>query len=72
MPYAVSWSIWKARNGVIFKGVTISKDDLLYQIMARIAFWIKAKYDLSGISVVDFKRCIQGIKSLKLNQLSFS
>lgn len=63
--FAVIWSIWKARNNLIFSNTQVEKLNLLDVIQRRVAFWVKAKCDLKEYSVMDFQRCIEGIRKIR-------
>lgn len=39
--YVVLWSIWNARNKVVFEQAKIDWDCELYQIKLRLGFWMK-------------------------------
>ncbi|GFZ20781.1 hypothetical protein Acr_28g0014860 [Actinidia rufa] len=63
--FAIIWSLWKARNELIFSNVNIVKAELIDLIKLRVAFWVKAKCDINEYSVVDIQRCLDGIRSIR-------
>ncbi|GFZ03791.1 hypothetical protein Acr_16g0004150 [Actinidia rufa] len=63
--FAIIWSLWKARNELIFSNVNIVKAELIDLIKLRVAFWVKAKCDINEYSVVDIQRCLDGISSIR-------
>ncbi|PSS08274.1 Endonuclease [Actinidia chinensis var. chinensis] len=63
--FAIIWSLWKARNELIFSNVNIVKAELIDLIKLRVAFWVKAKCNINEYSVVDIQRCLDGIRSIR-------
>ncbi|XP_058211699.1 uncharacterized protein LOC131323875 [Rhododendron vialii] len=64
--YATIWSIWMMRNGCIFKNATASSEEVVDIIKFRVAMWIKVKFNVRMYTVEDFKRFLDGIRSLNL------
>ncbi|GFS29385.1 hypothetical protein Acr_00g0006490 [Actinidia rufa] len=57
--FAIIWSLWKARNELIFSNVNIVKAEVVDLIKLRVAFWVKANCDLKEFSAVDaVEECI--------------
>ncbi|KAI8546103.1 hypothetical protein RHMOL_Rhmol07G0090100 [Rhododendron molle] len=54
------------RNGCIFKNATASVEEVVDIIKFRVAMWIKVKFNVRVNTVEDFKRFLDGIRSLKL------
>ncbi|KAE8659457.1 hypothetical protein F3Y22_tig00116962pilonHSYRG00458 [Hibiscus syriacus] len=44
IPGVVFWSIWKARNAMVFEGSTIDRQSLFFFIRFRLSKWFLAKY----------------------------
>ncbi|GFY98859.1 hypothetical protein Acr_13g0002600 [Actinidia rufa] len=63
--FAITWSLWKARNELIFSNVNIVKAEFIDLIKLRVAFWVKAKCNINEYSVVDIQRCLDGIRSIR-------
>ncbi|KAI8562137.1 hypothetical protein RHMOL_Rhmol03G0011400 [Rhododendron molle] len=64
--FASLWSLWLARNDIIFNNVSRSASEVGELIKTRVAMWIKAKFDIKIYSVEDFKSFQGGIRKLKL------
>ncbi|KAG5565612.1 hypothetical protein RHGRI_001501 [Rhododendron griersonianum] len=56
--FAGLWSIWIARNEVIFNNKHLDVAEVVDLIKTRVAFWIKAKFNITDYTVEDFKRGI--------------
>lgn len=67
--YVVLWLIWLERNQVIFRNKVYHEVEMIENIKNTVAIWTKACFDLRHYSVEDFKRCLPGIRSLKLQKL---
>ncbi|XP_058203049.1 uncharacterized protein LOC131317517 [Rhododendron vialii] len=63
--FATLWSLWLARNELIFNNTSRSASEVGDQIKTRVAMWMKAKFDIKVYSVEDFKCFLQGIRKLK-------
>ncbi|KAI8566168.1 hypothetical protein RHMOL_Rhmol02G0019000 [Rhododendron molle] len=57
------------RHHIIFRNKVYEEGILVDNIKRKIALWLKACYDLKEYSEEDIKRCIQGIRKLKLVKL---
>lgn len=64
--YAVIWSIWLARNDTVFNNKVWELEEVIDLAKTRMALWIKGKYNVKNYSVEDFKRCLEGIRRIKL------
>lgn len=64
--YAVIWSIWTCRNETIFNNKKWELEEILDLSKSRMAIWIKGKYNVKDYSVEDFKRCLEGIRKVKI------
>ncbi|KAI8543636.1 hypothetical protein RHMOL_Rhmol08G0234000 [Rhododendron molle] len=64
--FATLWSIWIARNGVIFNNGSALAWEVMDLIKTRVAMWMKAKFDIKVYTVKDFKGYLDGIRKVKL------
>ncbi|XP_058203090.1 uncharacterized protein LOC131317570 [Rhododendron vialii] len=64
--FATLWSLWLARNDLVFNNVLRSACEVGDQIKTRVAMWMKAKFVIKVYSVEDFKCFLGGIRKLKL------
>lgn len=64
--YAVLWTIWIGRNDRVFNKGEWDDELMLDMVMTRMALWIKGKCNIKNYSVDDFKRCLDGIRRLRL------
>lgn len=64
--FASLWSLWLARNDLIFNNVSRSASEVGELIKTRVAMWMKAKFDIKVYSVEDFRSFLGGIRKLKL------
>ncbi|XP_058217028.1 uncharacterized protein LOC131327925 [Rhododendron vialii] len=64
--FATLWSLWLARNDLVFNNVSRSASEVGDQIKTRVAMWMKAKFEIKVYSVEDFKCFLGGIRKLKL------
>lgn len=64
--FATIWSIWLARNDLIFNNKALIIAETVDLIKTRVASWIKANYDLQAFSVEFFKLNLSVIISLKI------
>lgn len=62
--FAVMWSIWTGRNELVFNNKPWDEMLCMDLVKTRMAIWIKAKYNIKEYSVEDFKRSLEGIRSL--------
>lgn len=67
--YAVLWTIWLERNHIIFRNKALDEAEIIDNCKTLVAVWTKACYDLKAYTVEDFKRCLPGIRKLKLSKL---
>lgn len=67
--YAVLWLLWLERNQIVFRNKVVEIGELVDRIKTTIAIWTKAAYKLNEYSVEDFKRCLSGIRKLKLQRI---
>ncbi|KAG5512836.1 hypothetical protein RHGRI_003355 [Rhododendron griersonianum] len=58
--------IWTARNEVIFSNKHPDVAEVVDLIKTRVAFWIKAKFNVMEYSVEDFKRGIEVIRRKRI------
>ena len=63
--YATIWSIWKARNNLIFSATPAVKREIFDLIKFRVAFWVKVRCNLKDYSITDIYRNLQGIRKLR-------
>lgn len=49
IPFALIWSVWKERNDNIFRGASISVDDLCHLVTLRIAKWASSTSDFDNL-----------------------
>lgn len=63
---AVLWSLWLERNQAIFNAKPVNVIELVDRIKTKIALWTTVCFAIHGYSVEDIKRCLQGIRRLKL------
>ncbi|KAI8559837.1 hypothetical protein RHMOL_Rhmol04G0205900 [Rhododendron molle] len=54
------------RIDCIFKNATASSEEVVDIIKFRVATWIKVKFNVRMYTVEDFKRFLDGIRSLNL------
>ncbi|KAI8551203.1 hypothetical protein RHMOL_Rhmol06G0167000 [Rhododendron molle] len=64
--FATLWSLWLARNDYVFNNATLGTEVVGEQIKARVAMWIKAKFNIKVYTVKEFKVFLDGIRMLKL------
>lgn len=64
--FATLWSMWLARNDLIFNNVIRSASEVGELVKTRVAMWMKAKFDIKVYSVEDFRSFLGGIRMLKL------
>ncbi|KAG5525575.1 hypothetical protein RHGRI_032018 [Rhododendron griersonianum] len=62
--YAILWSLWKARNDIIFRNSTPDLDDVVDIIKFRVAIWVKGTRNLPIYSIKDFKTASIGLGDL--------
>lgn len=48
VPFSILWSIWKERNDSIFKGASVSVDDLSFNVTRRITKWASLRSEVNG------------------------
>ncbi|EOY20979.1 Uncharacterized protein TCM_012294 [Theobroma cacao] len=64
--YTISWSIWLARNEVIFKGKEWSRANVFDLIKMRLVWWVKAKWSKLSPSTLDIMRFPnEGVQPMK-------
>ena len=68
MFYAVLWSIWKARNDLVFKEERPNFISLLELIKYRCSLSVKASFNMKEYSVCDYMRCLSGIRLLQVGR----
>ena len=54
--YAVTWTIWTARNDVVFNNKVWEVEEIIELSKTRMASWIKGKFNVKDYSIEDFKR----------------
>ena len=62
IPNAIIWSLWKARNECVFKGIQPKWDELSVMIRMKIVLWVSFRskaFDLSINEVVFNLRSIR-------------
>ncbi|KAI8551202.1 hypothetical protein RHMOL_Rhmol06G0167400 [Rhododendron molle] len=64
--YTVLWSIWKARNDLVFKNSIPNTDDVVNLIKLRVTIWVKGRYNLAAYFVEDFRSHLEGIRKHKI------
>lgn len=64
--YATFWSIWLCRNESVFKNKVWELDEDIDVIKTRMAIWIKGKFGVKDYSIDDFKRCLNGIRKVRI------
>lgn len=64
--YAVIWSIWKARNDLIFNNKASTWEEITELVKIRVALWIKGLNDLRIYSVNDFLGNLDAIRRIKI------
>ena len=62
--YAVSRSIWIARNDLMFNNLDPYSSSLIDLSKCRCAFWIKSSYNIMEYSISDSMRCLKEIRRL--------
>lgn len=66
---AVLWLLWLERNQVVLKNKVVDTGDLIEKIKTTIAIWTKSSHKLNEYTVDDFKRCLDGIRRLKVQKM---
>ena len=66
--YVVSWSIWIARNDLVFNNLDLDSSSLIDLIKCRCAFWIKSFYNIMENSISDYMKCLKEIRRLKITK----
>jgi exo-beta-1,3-glucanase (GH17 family) len=64
--FATLWSLWLVRNEYVFNNATLAVGVVVEKVKARVAMWVKAKFDVKVYSVEEFKVFLDGIRRLKL------
>lgn len=64
--YSTIWSIWGGRNDLVLKNKAFIPDNIVDLSKTRMAFWIKARFKVDDYTVDDFKRCLDGIRKIKI------
>ncbi|OMO71257.1 reverse transcriptase [Corchorus capsularis] len=60
--YAILWTLWTVRNDAIFNGSSMEVSQIQAIVDCRIAFWCKAKWPNSAVTIDDYLRgleCVQ-------------
>ncbi|KAI8568968.1 hypothetical protein RHMOL_Rhmol02G0242400 [Rhododendron molle] len=66
------WSLWLARNDLIFNNTSRSASEVGDQIKTMVAMWMKAKFDIKVYSVEDFKCFLHGFVRLLVHFVAHS
>ena len=61
-PYTMVWSIWKAGNELVFKEKKPDFSCYIDLIESRCVFWVKACYNFKVYFIIDYRRCISGVR----------
>ena len=64
--FAVSWSLWMKRNGVVFEQQDLDAETLYHTIKWRIGLWSKAWKDETQYSAADMARNFESLHILFL------
>ncbi|KAI8548175.1 hypothetical protein RHMOL_Rhmol07G0252200 [Rhododendron molle] len=64
--HATIWSVWLARNEIVFNNASWRVEDLGQLIKTRVAMWVKVKFDIKVHSVEYFKGYLDGMKKEKV------
>ncbi|KAK9287494.1 hypothetical protein L1049_015915 [Liquidambar formosana] len=64
--YAIVWSIWLARNQLVFKGIRLHWSEVARLSIVRTAHCVKALRSELGFSIDDFLRAIDGVRSFRI------
>lgn len=54
IPFAIFWTLWTKRNGVIFENEALDWEELLEQIKLTIIFWARIKWGSNTYTTEDF------------------
>ena len=68
IPFAVCWSIWLARNDLVFSRTQTSWEKVKEVSLLRMATWIKAKSMNDLFTYEDFRYNIEGVRSLQVKR----
>ncbi|KAG5542410.1 hypothetical protein RHGRI_022072 [Rhododendron griersonianum] len=66
--YATLWSIWIARNDVIFNNKAANRNQVVELTKTRAALWIKARFDIKVYTVENIKRNLDGARRLIIQE----
>lgn len=64
--YTVMWTIWTTRNKKVFSNEAVEVEEVIDLSKTRMAIWVKGKYGINDYSVDDFKRCLDGIRKVRI------
>lgn len=64
--YAVMWTIWTSRTEKVFNNKAFVVEEIIDLSKTRMAIWVKRKFDVKDYSVDDIKRCLEGVRKVKL------
>lgn len=64
--YAVLWSLWLQRNKIVFNAQYVDIAEMVDSIKTKVALWTKVCFNIQDYSVEDIKRCLQGVRKLKM------
>ncbi|KAI8558123.1 hypothetical protein RHMOL_Rhmol04G0064800 [Rhododendron molle] len=62
--YATIWSIWIARNDIIFNNKAADRNQVVELTKTRATLWIKVRFDIKVYTVEDIKRNLDGARCL--------
>lgn len=54
IPLAILWTIWNARNALVFESTAPQWDNITDLIKVRVALWVKSKMGGNNFSIEDF------------------
>ncbi|XP_028108106.1 uncharacterized protein LOC114306978 [Camellia sinensis] len=66
IPLAVVWSLWIARNNMVFNSKVPVWGNIVDSIKIKVATWVKFSSHLPNYTIHDFMHCLDGLKGHKL------
>ncbi|CAL5363307.1 unnamed protein product [Camellia sinensis] len=66
IPLAVVWSLWIARNNMVFNSIVPVWGNIVDSIKIKVATWVKFSSHLPNYTIHDFMYCLAGLKGHKL------
>ncbi|GMP68486.1 hypothetical protein CsSME_00028098 [Camellia sinensis var. sinensis] len=66
IPLAVVWSLWVARNNMVFNSIVPVWGNIVDSIKIKVATWVKFSSHLPNYTIHDFMYCLVGLKGHKL------